>query len=98
SSTSKGPTPRASPKLPASPRATWPRRFIASRRFWPAVLAKESAMKNDDVVEIWQTQSRDGFRMRTEDIRKRIETLNRKLRRRTIDGYLVCATLIAVFA
>ncbi|MEA2416981.1 MAG: hypothetical protein QOI58_3638 [Thermoanaerobaculia bacterium] len=55
-------------------------------------------MKNDDVVALWQTQSSDGFRMRTEDVRKRIETLNRKLRRRTIDGYLVCATLIGVFA
>jgi hypothetical protein len=36
--------------------------------------------------------------MSTEAIRGRIETMNRKLRRRTIDGYLVCAALIVFFA
>lgn len=51
-------------------------------------------MKNDDVAALWQTQGTEGFRMSTEEIRARIETMNRKLRRRTIDGYLVCAFLI----
>jgi hypothetical protein len=53
---------------------------------------------NDDVVALWQAQGTEGFRMNTEEIRKRIETMNRKLRRRTIDGYLVCAALIVFFA
>ena len=54
-------------------------------------------MKNDDVVALWQAQSSDGFRMSSEEIRSRIETMNRKMRRRTIDGYLVCAVMIAFF-
>lgn len=51
----------------------------------------------DDVVTLWQAQSTDGFRMSTEEIHRKIETMNRKLRRRTFDGYLVCAFLIVVF-
>jgi hypothetical protein len=35
--------------------------------------------------------------MSTEEIHERIETMNRKLRRRTIDGYLICAVLIVFF-
>jgi len=50
-------------------------------------------MKNDDVAALWRTQGTEGFRMSTEEIHKRIETINRKVRRRTIDGYLVCAFL-----
>jgi hypothetical protein len=55
-------------------------------------------MENDDVVALWQTQHSEGFRMSSEEIRRRIEVINRKLRRRTIDGYLVCAALIVFFA
>ena len=55
-------------------------------------------MEDNDVVALWQTQGAEGFRMSTEEIRGRIETLNRKLRRRTIDGYLVCAAMIVFFA
>ncbi len=51
----------------------------------------------DDVVTLWQAQGTDGFRMSTEDIHRKIETMNRKVRRRTIDGYLVCAILIVFF-
>lgn len=51
----------------------------------------------DDVVTLWQAQGSDGFRMSTEDIRRRIETMNRKLRRFTIDMYLVCAVLVIYF-
>jgi hypothetical protein len=51
----------------------------------------------DDVVTLWQAQGTDGFRMSTEDIRRRIETMNRKLRRRNFDMYLVCAVLIVFF-
>jgi len=53
---------------------------------------------NDDVVALWQTQGTEGFRMSSDEIRGRLETMNRKLRRRTIDGYLVCAALIVFFA
>ena len=55
-------------------------------------------MKNDDVVALWQTQRSEGFRMSNEEIRNRIESMNRKMRRRTFDGYLVCAALIVFFA
>jgi Flp pilus assembly protein TadB len=51
----------------------------------------------DVVVTLWQAQGSDGFRMSTEDIRRRIETMNRKMRRRTFDGYLMCAVLIVFF-
>jgi protein-S-isoprenylcysteine O-methyltransferase Ste14 len=51
----------------------------------------------DDVVTFWQAQGTDGFRMSTEDIHKRIETMNRKLRRDAFDGYLVCALMIVIF-
>ena len=36
--------------------------------------------------------------MSNEEIRSRIETMNRKMRRRTMVGYLVCATMIVSFA
>jgi hypothetical protein len=51
----------------------------------------------DDVVTLWQAQGTDGFRMTTEDLHTRIETMNRKLRRFTIDMYLVCAVEIVFF-
>ena len=51
-------------------------------------------MENEDAAAVWQAQSGSGFRMSREEIRKRIETMNRKMRRRTLDGYLVCAFLI----
>jgi len=54
-------------------------------------------VRDDDVLALWQAQKSDGFRISAEDIHRRIETMNRKLRRRTIDGYLVCATLILFF-
>jgi hypothetical protein len=52
----------------------------------------------NDIGELWRTQRSEGFRMRSEEIRSRIEIMNRKLRRRTIDGYFICGTLIAFFA
>ena len=50
-------------------------------------------MKNDDLVALWQTQGNEGFRMSNEEIRNRIETMDRKMRRRTIDFYLLLATM-----
>jgi hypothetical protein len=55
-------------------------------------------MENDDVGALWRAQSSEGFRLSNEEIRNRIETMNRKMRRRTIGGYLVCATIIVSFA
>ena len=55
-------------------------------------------MENDDVAALWRAQSSEGFRMSNEEIRNRIETMNRKMRRRTIGGYLLCATIIVSFA
>jgi Flp pilus assembly protein TadB len=50
----------------------------------------------DDVVTLWQAQGTDGFRMSTEDIRRKIETTNRALRRNAFDVYLVCAMMIVI--
>jgi len=50
----------------------------------------------DDVVTLWQAQGSDGFRMSTEDIRRKIETMNRVLRRQAFDVYLVCAMMIVI--
>jgi len=55
-------------------------------------------MENDDVAALWRAQSSEGFRMSNEEIRNRIETMDRKMRRRTIGGYLLCATIIVSFA
>lgn len=58
-------------------------------------MANES--QPDDVVTLWQAQGTEGFRMSTEEILARIEAVNRKVRKRTNDGYLVCAFLIVFF-
>ena len=55
-------------------------------------------MGNDDLVALWQEQGGDGFRMSTEEIQMKLDKMHRCLRRRTIDGYLICATLILFFA
>ena len=54
-------------------------------------------MENDDIGELWRKQPGDGFRMSSEDIRSRIDVMDRKLRRRAIDLYLVFAAEIAFF-
>src|SRR4051812_17038543 len=87
----------ASPRSPAFPRETWPQRSIASRRFLPAVSVEENVMENDDIGELWRKQPGDGFRMSSEDIRSRIDVMDRKLRRRAIDLYLLFAAEIAFF-
>lgn len=55
-------------------------------------------MENDDVAALWRAQSSEGFRLSNEEIRNRIETMNRKMRRRTFDGYLFLATMTIFFA
>ncbi len=54
-------------------------------------------MENDDIAALWQSQSGDVRRMSTEELHHRIETVTRRMRRRTMDGYLVCAALILFF-
>lgn len=58
-------------------------------------MANES--KPDDVVILWQAQGTDGFRMSTEDIHRKIETMNRVLRRWAFDVYLGYAAMIVIF-
>jgi hypothetical protein len=55
-------------------------------------------MKSDDVAALWRAQNNEGFRMSNEEIRNRIETMDRKMRRRTIDFYLVLATMTIALA
>jgi len=50
----------------------------------------------DDVVTLWQAQGSDGFRMSTEDIHRKIETMDRVMRRGAFDVYLVCAMTIVL--
>jgi len=52
---------------------------------------------SEDVLDIWQSQSTEGFRMSTEDIRRRIEQMDKKLRRKRFAFYTVCGFLIAFF-
>jgi hypothetical protein len=52
---------------------------------------------DDDAVTLWQSQGSDGFHMSAEEIHRKLETMNRKLCRRIINGYLVCASLIVFF-
>lgn len=54
--------------------------------------------RTEDVLGLWQEQETDGFRMNADEIRKRMEQMEKKLRRRTVDGYLVCGSLLAFFA
>lgn len=54
-------------------------------------------MENDGVAALWRSQSGSGFCLSSEEIRQRIDMMNRKMRRRTIDGYLVWATMTVVF-
>lgn len=50
-----------------------------------------------NVADVWQQQPSEGFRLTGEEITMKIEELDRKLRRRTHDGYLVCGFLMLAF-
>ena len=55
----------------------------------------------DDVVNVWQSQDTEGFRMSHDDIRKRSEQLDAKLRRATYDIYaafLLSSTVAVLMA
>jgi len=51
-----------------------------------------------DLLDLWQNQRGEGFQMMPEEIRRRIELMEKKLRRRTRDGFLVSASLIMFFS
>ena len=51
-----------------------------------------------DVLDLWQNQTSEGFRMTPEEIQLKVQELDKKLRLRTYNGYLVCGFLIVCFA
>ncbi|HYI10066.1 MAG TPA: hypothetical protein VEK57_13485 [Thermoanaerobaculia bacterium] len=53
--------------------------------------------RGDDVLQLWQSQETEGFRMTPEQIHQRTEEMEQKLRRRWRSGYLVCGSLVAFF-
>ena len=52
----------------------------------------------DDVINVWQSQTTEGFRMSHDDIKRRSEQLDAKLRRATYDIYaaFVLSSAVAV--
>lgn len=56
------------------------------------------ANENQEMRDLWQGQDTNGFRMSTEEIRRTMEELEKKLGRRTRLGMLVSWSLIAMFA
>lgn len=53
--------------------------------------------RTDDVFDLWQSQETDGFRMTPEEIRKKMDALDAKLRKRNKSFYLACVSLMAMF-
>lgn len=53
--------------------------------------------RTEDMLGLWQNQNTEGFRMTPDELRKRMEQMEKKLRRRSFDGYLVCGFLVAFF-
>jgi hypothetical protein len=56
-------------------------------------------MTDDDkpVIDLWQQQKPEGFRLTSEEIQMNLERLESKVRARTRAGYQVCAFLIIAF-
>lgn len=56
-------------------------------------------MADDDkpVIDLWQQQSSEGFRLTSEQIQMNLHNLESRVRARTRGGYLVCAFLIVTF-
>jgi hypothetical protein len=52
------------------------------------------ADNDNGVVDLWQNQTADGFRMTTEEIKMKVHALDSKMRARTRIIYLMCAFLI----
>jgi hypothetical protein len=55
-------------------------------------------MADNDVLNLWQKQTSEGFRMTPEEIQMKLQALDAKVRRRTRDLYLVSAFLITAFS
>lgn len=53
--------------------------------------------RTDDVLGLWQNQTTEGFRTTPDELRKRMEQMEKQLRRRSRDGYLLCGFLVVFF-
>jgi hypothetical protein len=53
---------------------------------------------SDDLLDLWQSQSSEGFRMSAKEIRVKAEQLDKALTARTRAAYQVCAFLIIAFS
>ena len=53
---------------------------------------------DNDVIDLWQQQTSEGFRLTSEEIQMNLQNLESKVRARTRGGYLVCAFLIVAFS
>ena len=64
-----------------------------------AAFMKEAAMANefspDDVKSVWQNQNVESFRMSIDEIRRKIEQFDTKIRRRNFIAYAACFIVIA---
>jgi hypothetical protein len=53
---------------------------------------------DNHVIDLWQQQTSEGFRLTSEEIQMHLQSLESKVRARTRGGYLVCAFLIVAFS
>lgn len=56
------------------------------------------ASDNNHVIDLWQQQTSEGFRLTPEQIQSKLQDLEAKVRLRTRGGYQVCASLIVAFS
>src|SRR5687767_5936388 len=84
-----------SERSPVWPPATSPPRSIASRRSSRPGSIRETAMNEEQLL--WQSQGPDTTGATADELRKRMEELERKTRLRNRGGYQVCAFLFVAF-
>ena len=53
--------------------------------------------EDNQVIDLWQQQTSEGFRLTSEEIQMNLRKLESKVRVRTRGGYQVCAFLIVAF-
>ncbi len=51
-------------------------------------------MNSNELQNLWQSQSTEGFQMSTEEIRRRIQALNKSIRARNYAGFASCAVVM----
>src|SRR5450432_437693 len=78
-----------------------PPRFIASRTFWPASFRKEDAMENElppeNLKNLWQSQKVEHVQMSLEEIRRRAEKFQRRIRNRNLREYSGAIVVLGAF-